>query len=129
MRLSILGEGAPVPSPRKRFALPGKGPHAPTACVASCLSLWPRLQMAVMARRRISEASPLNSEARDLVSASPASNNAADDAVTLSDHQDSFAGTVVGQAGYWLHLIRAVEAAGRRLHLQGRLPGSFYDSY
>lgn len=30
-------------------------------------------------------------------------------------------------AGYWLHLIRAVEAAGRRLYLQGRLPGSFYD--
>jgi TPP-dependent pyruvate/acetoin dehydrogenase alpha subunit len=31
------------------------------------------------------------------------------------------------QAGYWLHLIRAVEEAGRRLYLQGRLPGSFYD--
>jgi pyruvate dehydrogenase E1 component alpha subunit len=30
-------------------------------------------------------------------------------------------------AGYWLHLIRAVEEAGRRLYLQGRLPGSFYD--
>src|SRR3990170_3149508 len=30
-------------------------------------------------------------------------------------------------AGYWLHLIRAVEEAGRRLCLQGRLPGSFYD--
>lgn len=34
---------------------------------------------------------------------------------------------VLEQAGYWLHLIRAVEAAGRRLYLQGRLPGSFYD--
>jgi TPP-dependent pyruvate/acetoin dehydrogenase alpha subunit len=31
------------------------------------------------------------------------------------------------EAGYWLHLIRAVEQAGRRLYLQGRLPGSFYD--
>jgi pyruvate dehydrogenase E1 component alpha subunit len=31
------------------------------------------------------------------------------------------------EAGYWLHLIRAVEEAGRRLYLQGRLPGSFYD--
>jgi TPP-dependent pyruvate/acetoin dehydrogenase alpha subunit len=31
------------------------------------------------------------------------------------------------RAGYWLHLIRAVEDAGRRLYLQGRLPGSFYD--
>lgn len=30
-------------------------------------------------------------------------------------------------AGYWLHLSRAVEEAGRRLYLQGRLPGSFYD--
>jgi TPP-dependent pyruvate/acetoin dehydrogenase alpha subunit len=30
-------------------------------------------------------------------------------------------------AGYWMHLIRAVEDAGRRLYLQGRLPGSFYD--
>jgi hypothetical protein len=29
--------------------------------------------------------------------------------------------------GYWLHLIRAVEGAGRRLYLQGRVPGSFYD--
>ena len=36
-------------------------------------------------------------------------------------------GTVVRAAGYWLHLIRAVESAGRRLYLQGRLPGSFYD--
>jgi TPP-dependent pyruvate/acetoin dehydrogenase alpha subunit len=35
--------------------------------------------------------------------------------------------TLVREAGYWLHLIRAVEAAGRRLYLQGRLPGSFYD--
>jgi TPP-dependent pyruvate/acetoin dehydrogenase alpha subunit len=33
----------------------------------------------------------------------------------------------VRDAGYWLHLIRAVEEAGRRLYLQGRLPGSFYD--
>jgi pyruvate dehydrogenase E1 component alpha subunit len=33
------------------------------------------------------------------------------------------------EAGYWLHLVRAVEAAGRRLYLQGRLPGSFYDGY
>jgi len=30
-------------------------------------------------------------------------------------------------AGYWMHLIRAVEDAGRRLYFQGRLPGSFYD--
>jgi pyruvate dehydrogenase E1 component alpha subunit len=30
-------------------------------------------------------------------------------------------------AGYWLHLIRGIEEAGRRLYLQGRLPGSFYD--
>jgi pyruvate dehydrogenase E1 component alpha subunit len=35
--------------------------------------------------------------------------------------------SLVREAGYWLHLIRAVEAAGRRLYLQGRLPGSFYD--
>jgi TPP-dependent pyruvate/acetoin dehydrogenase alpha subunit len=34
---------------------------------------------------------------------------------------------LLGEAGYWLHLIRAVEEAGRRLYLQGRLPGSFYD--
>jgi pyruvate dehydrogenase E1 component alpha subunit len=34
---------------------------------------------------------------------------------------------VVRDAGYWLHLTRAVEEAGRRLYLQGRLPGSFYD--
>jgi TPP-dependent pyruvate/acetoin dehydrogenase alpha subunit len=33
----------------------------------------------------------------------------------------------VREAGYWLHLTRAVEEAGRRLYLQGRLPGSFYD--
>ena len=33
------------------------------------------------------------------------------------------------EAGYWLHLVRAIEAAGRRLYLQGRLPGSFYDGY
>ena len=33
------------------------------------------------------------------------------------------------EAGYWLHLVRALEAAGRRLYLQGRLPGSFYDGY
>jgi TPP-dependent pyruvate/acetoin dehydrogenase alpha subunit len=38
-------------------------------------------------------------------------------------HDDAF----VRDAGYWLHLIRAVESAGRRLYLQGRLPGSFYD--
>jgi pyruvate dehydrogenase E1 component alpha subunit len=31
------------------------------------------------------------------------------------------------EAGYWLHLIRAVEEGGRRLYMQGRLPGSFYD--
>jgi TPP-dependent pyruvate/acetoin dehydrogenase alpha subunit len=31
------------------------------------------------------------------------------------------------EAGYWMHLIRAVEDAGRRLYLQGRLPGSLYD--
>ena len=31
------------------------------------------------------------------------------------------------RAGYWLHLIRAVEEAGLRLYKQGRLPGSFYD--
>ncbi|HEY8723681.1 MAG TPA: thiamine pyrophosphate-dependent dehydrogenase E1 component subunit alpha [Gaiellaceae bacterium] len=30
-------------------------------------------------------------------------------------------------AGYWLHLVREIEATGRRLYLQGRLPGSFYD--
>jgi TPP-dependent pyruvate/acetoin dehydrogenase alpha subunit len=35
--------------------------------------------------------------------------------------------TLVRDAGYWLHLIRAVESAGRTLYLQGRLPGSFYD--
>lgn len=35
--------------------------------------------------------------------------------------------TFLVEAGYWLHLIRAVEEAGRRLYLQGRLPGSFYD--
>jgi TPP-dependent pyruvate/acetoin dehydrogenase alpha subunit len=33
----------------------------------------------------------------------------------------------VRAAGYWLHLTRAVESAGRTLYLQGRLPGSFYD--
>jgi TPP-dependent pyruvate/acetoin dehydrogenase alpha subunit len=33
----------------------------------------------------------------------------------------------VRAAGHWLHLIRAVEEAGRRLYLQGQLPGSFYD--
>jgi pyruvate dehydrogenase E1 component alpha subunit len=31
------------------------------------------------------------------------------------------------RAGYWLHLIRAIEETGLRLYLQGRLPGSFYD--
>jgi pyruvate dehydrogenase E1 component alpha subunit len=31
------------------------------------------------------------------------------------------------EAGWWLHLIRAAEETGRRLYLQGRLPGSFYD--
>jgi TPP-dependent pyruvate/acetoin dehydrogenase alpha subunit len=30
-------------------------------------------------------------------------------------------------AGYWLHLIRAIEEGGRKLYLQGKLPGSFYD--
>jgi TPP-dependent pyruvate/acetoin dehydrogenase alpha subunit len=34
---------------------------------------------------------------------------------------------LVRDAGYWLHLTRGVEEAGRRLYLQGRLPGSFYD--
>jgi TPP-dependent pyruvate/acetoin dehydrogenase alpha subunit len=29
-------------------------------------------------------------------------------------------------AGYWLHLTRTVEDAGRNLYLQGRVPGSFY---
>jgi pyruvate dehydrogenase E1 component alpha subunit len=36
-------------------------------------------------------------------------------------------GALVREAGYWLHLVRAVESAGRKLYLQGRLPGSFYD--
>jgi TPP-dependent pyruvate/acetoin dehydrogenase alpha subunit len=36
-------------------------------------------------------------------------------------------GSLMREAGRWLHLIRAVEAAGRKLYLQGRLPGSFYD--
>lgn len=36
-------------------------------------------------------------------------------------------GSFTREAGYWLHLIRAVETAGRMLYLQGRLPGSFYD--
>src|SRR5258708_23195876 len=40
---------------------------------------------------------------------------------------ESAEASVVREAGYWLHLIRAVEAAGRKLYLQGRLPGSFYD--
>jgi pyruvate dehydrogenase E1 component alpha subunit len=40
---------------------------------------------------------------------------------------DRDASGLLGDAGYWLHLIRAVEEAGRRLYLQGRLPGSFYD--
>lgn len=44
------------------------------------------------------------------------------DALSVTD-----VSVVVSEAGYWLHLIRAVEAAGRRLYLQGRLPGSFYD--
>lgn len=35
--------------------------------------------------------------------------------------------SLVAASGYWLHLIRAVEEAGRNLYLQGRLPGSFYD--
>jgi len=34
---------------------------------------------------------------------------------------------VLTEAGYWLHLIREAEEAGRRLYLQGRVPGSFYD--
>jgi TPP-dependent pyruvate/acetoin dehydrogenase alpha subunit len=33
----------------------------------------------------------------------------------------------LAEAGYWMHLIRAIEEAGTRLYLQGRLPGSFYD--
>ena len=36
---------------------------------------------------------------------------------------------LIRRAGYWLHLVRALEGAGRRLYLQGRLPGSFYDGY
>lgn len=36
---------------------------------------------------------------------------------------------LIRDAGYWIHLIRAVEAAGRNLYLQGRLPGSFYDGF
>jgi TPP-dependent pyruvate/acetoin dehydrogenase alpha subunit len=36
-------------------------------------------------------------------------------------------GAFLLEAGYWLHLIRGVEEAGRRLYLQGQLPGSFYD--
>ena len=36
---------------------------------------------------------------------------------------------LIRDAGYWLHLIRAIEEAGRRLYLQGRLPGSFYDGH
>ena len=35
--------------------------------------------------------------------------------------------SLLTQAGYWLHLIRGVEEAGRRLYLQGKVPGSFYD--
>jgi pyruvate dehydrogenase E1 component alpha subunit len=31
------------------------------------------------------------------------------------------------RAGYWLHLIWAVEERGLRIYLQGQLPGSFYD--
>jgi pyruvate dehydrogenase E1 component alpha subunit len=34
---------------------------------------------------------------------------------------------LVRESGYWLHLIRAIEEAGKRLYLQGRIPGSFYD--
>lgn len=34
---------------------------------------------------------------------------------------------LLAKAGYWLHLIRAVEETGQRLYLQGRVPGSFYD--
>lgn len=44
---------------------------------------------------------------------------------TVPPRQDRHAFLV--EAGYWLHLSRAVEEAGRRLYLQGRLPGSFYD--
>ena len=35
--------------------------------------------------------------------------------------------SLVVEAGYWLHLTRAIEESGRRLYLQGKLPGSFYD--
>ena len=35
--------------------------------------------------------------------------------------------SLLAEAGRWLHLTRAIEEAGRRLYLQGRLPGSFYD--
>ena len=31
------------------------------------------------------------------------------------------------EAGYWLHLVRALEEAGKRLYLQGKVPGTFYD--
>jgi TPP-dependent pyruvate/acetoin dehydrogenase alpha subunit len=55
-------------------------------------------------------------------------------AVTIVEHADvepdgaiTSRTELLRRAGYWLHLVRAVEEAGRRLYLQGRLPGSFYD--
>jgi pyruvate dehydrogenase E1 component alpha subunit len=55
-----------------------------------------------------------------------------DYAVSIGGAQEESTGqepsvAFVEEAGYWLHLIRAIEEAGRRLYLQGRLPGSFYD--
>ncbi len=54
---------------------------------------------------------------------------AADGGTAPSDIQAPPSAQLIQDAGYWLHLIRAVEAAGRRLYLQGRLPGSFYDGF
>jgi TPP-dependent pyruvate/acetoin dehydrogenase alpha subunit len=51
----------------------------------------------------------------------------ADPAARSTEAADGGRESVLAEAGYWLHLIRAVEEAGRRLYLQGRLPGSFYD--
>jgi TPP-dependent pyruvate/acetoin dehydrogenase alpha subunit len=34
---------------------------------------------------------------------------------------------LIRRAGYWLHLTRALEEAGKRLYLQGKVPGNFYD--
>jgi TPP-dependent pyruvate/acetoin dehydrogenase alpha subunit len=35
--------------------------------------------------------------------------------------------SLLRRAGYFLHLTRAVEEAGLRLYLKGKIPGSFYD--